>query len=80
MQVVIGLHGVFTADYILRVTANEPFDNNFFFHSDWACADGLIYLTEGVVYAAPMNLFHVLLVSIKHTLSRRLITVWELRF
>lgn len=36
---------------------------------DWARADDLIVLTEGKVNAASVNLFHALLVSIRHTLS-----------
>lgn len=59
--------------------ANEPLDNNRL-HSSCACADGLIYLTEGIVYAPSINLFHALLVSIKHTLSCSRIHVWKLLF
>lgn len=47
--------------------ANETFDNNRL-HSGWVCADGLIYLTEGIVSAPSVNLF------LAHTVS--LTTVW----
>lgn len=71
------------ADYIAYVIfANEPCDNNRLkcVHSSWAGTDGLIYLTEGLVFAASVNLFHALLVSIRHTLSCSLKIVWELPF
>lgn len=45
------------------------------FYSGWACADDLMYLTEGKVYAALMNLFHAPLVSVKHKLSCHITTV-----
>lgn len=60
------------AGYITSHSANQPFDikrRHFFKNPDWACADDLIVLTEGKVNAASVNLFHALLVSIKHTLS-----------
>ena len=59
--------------------ANEPFDNNRLY-SGGACADGFLYLAAHIVYAPSISLFHALLVSIKHTLLCRLITVRDRSF